>query len=315
MSDRIPLPMPFGWFRVAEAKDLAPGEVRSIHYLGRDMVLFRTESGEAAVMDAYCPHLGAHLGYGGEVVGDSIRCPFHYWRFDGSGECVEVPYARRIPPRARLDAYPTCEKNGIIFIWYHPDGEQPKWEVPEVPDLTVEQGWLDIVYHTAQVRSHPQEMAENVVDSPHFHYVHGTPDIPEKTFTFDGHIMRAYQGLTFTTPDGELKGSVNIESHGGSIGITRFEGIGETLLVITGTPIDEELHESIIRFRFRVLDGDAATAQALGDAFIAEVTRQHGQDVPIWEHKKFHENPVLCDGDGPIHSIRKYYQQFYAEPS
>ncbi len=312
MSDRIPLPMPFGWFRVAESSDLAAGEVQSIHYLGKDFVLFRTAQGEASVMDAYCPHLGAHLGYGGEVVGDSIRCPFHHWRFDCSGACVEVPYAKRIPPKARIKTYPTCEKNGIIFIWHHPHDEAPRWEVPEIPELTAEVGWLDIVYHTARVRSHPQEMAENVVDSAHFRYVHGTPDIPEKTFTFDGHIMRASQGLTFSTPDGELKGSVNIESHGGSIGITRFEGIGETLLVITGTPVDEELHESVIRFRFRVVDGDEATAQALGDAFIAEVTRQHSQDVPIWEHKKFHENPVLCDGDGPIHSIRKYYQQFYA---
>ena len=55
------------------------------------------------------------------------------------------------------------------------------------------------------------------------------------------------------------------------------------------------------------------TNQGLAKAFIGEVTRQHGQDVPIWENKKFHENPVLCDGDGPIHQIRKYYQQFYAK--
>ena len=112
------------------------------------------------------------------------------------------------------------EKNGIVFMWFHPNGEAPKWEVPEVPDWCAE-GWMEPIYHTARVRSHPQEMAENVVDSAHFKFVHGTPDIPEKTFTFDGHIMRAYQGLTFTTPTGELKGSVDIESHGGSVGITR----------------------------------------------------------------------------------------------
>ncbi|MEM9255789.1 MAG: Rieske 2Fe-2S domain-containing protein [Pseudomonadota bacterium] len=312
MSDRIPLPMPFGWFRLVESKDLAVSEIKSVHYLGKDFIVYRGEDGEASVMDAYCPHLGAHLGYGGVVEGNAVRCPFHHWKFDGSGQCVEVPYAKRIPARAKIQVYPTCERNGIVFVWHHPKGIEPMWEVPEIPDLTEEDGWLDIVYHTATVRSHPQEMAENVVDSPHFRYVHGTPDIPEKTFTFDGHIMRAFQGLTFTTPDGELEGRVDIESHGGSIGITRFQGIGETLLVVTGTPVDEELHETVIRFRFRVFDGDEATARGLGEAFIAEVTRQHGQDVPIWEHKKFHENPVLCDGDGPIHSIRKYYQQFYA---
>ncbi len=310
MTKRIPLPMPFGWFRVSESKDLTVGEVKTVHYIGQDLLLFRTEDGEACVTEPYCPHLGAHLGYGGVVEGNAIRCPFHHWKFDGRGTCVEVPYAKRIPPKAQLKAYPTCEKNGIVFMWHHPDGIAPKWEVPEVPDWCAE-GWLPPVYHQAVVRSHPQEMAENVVDSPHFHFVHGTPDIPEKTFTFDGHIMRAFQALTFTTPDGELKGRVDIESHGGSVGITRFQGIGETLLVITGTPIDEEQHETVMRFSFKLMDGDEKTTRAIADAFIGEVTRQHSQDVPIWENKKFHENPVLCDGDGPIHQIRKYYQQFY----
>lgn len=100
MSARIPLPMPFGWFRMAESKDLPVGEVRTVQYLGQEFVLFRGADKEAHVFDPYCPHLGAHLGYGGVVEGDAIRCPFHHWKFDGSGQCVEVPYARRIPARA-----------------------------------------------------------------------------------------------------------------------------------------------------------------------------------------------------------------------
>jgi len=310
MSKRIPLPIPFGWFRVAESNEVGAGEIRTVQYFGQDLVIFRTESGLAQVMDPFCPHLGAHLGFGGQVVGEAIRCPFHHWQFDTKGQCVDIPYAKKIPARALIRSYPTCEKNGILFMWYHPHGETPTWELPDIPDLEAE-GWLDIVYHKATIRSHPQEMAENVVDSAHFRYVHGNPDIPEKTFSFEGHIMRAFQGLTFDTPEGDVKGRVDIESHGGSIGITRFSGIGETLLVVTGTPIDEELHETVLRFRFKVFDGDVETAHALGDAFIEEVMRQHSQDVPIWENKTFHENPVLCDGDGPIHQVRKYYQQFY----
>ncbi|MFT4518389.1 MAG: 3-ketosteroid 9alpha-monooxygenase subunit A [Halioglobus sp.] len=313
MSERIPLPMPFGWFRVSESKDLEAGEVKTVRYLGQEFVLFRGEDGQANVVDPYCAHLGAHLGYGGAVEGNDIRCPFHHWKYDGGGQCVDVPYAKKIPEKAFIKAYPTCEKNGIVFMWHHPHGDEPKWEVPEVPEWCAE-GWLEPVYHTTTVRSHPQEMAENVVDSPHFHYVHGTPDIPHKEFTFEGHIMRAFQALTFTTPDGELKGSVHIESHGGSIGITRFEGIGETLLIVTGTPVDEDHHETVMRFSFRLFNDSIEATKGLADAFIGEVKRQHGQDVPIWENKKFHENPVLCDGDGPIHSIRKYYQQFYADP-
>ena len=313
MSERIPLPLPFGWFRMLESKELAVGDVKTVQYLGKEFVLFRTEDGEVHGVDPYCPHLGAHFGFGGIVEGNVLRCPFHHWKFDGSGQCVDVPYAKRIPAKARVETYPTCEANGIVFLWHHPNGDAPGWDVPEVEDWCAE-GWMEPIYHTARVRSHPQEMAENVVDSAHFHFVHGTPEIPEKTFTFDGHIMRAFQGLTFTTREGDLKGSVNIESHGGSIGVTRFKGIGETLIIVTGTPVDHEYHETTMRFSFKILEEGMEATQGLAKAFIDEVTRQHAQDVPIWENKKFHENPVLCDGDGPIHQIRKYYQQFYVEP-
>ena len=53
---------PTGWFIVAFGTDLAPGQVRRAHYFGEELVLFRTESGQVHVMEAYCQHLGANLG-------------------------------------------------------------------------------------------------------------------------------------------------------------------------------------------------------------------------------------------------------------
>ncbi|NRA09648.1 MAG: Rieske 2Fe-2S domain-containing protein, partial [Myxococcales bacterium] len=79
---------PDGWYHVAASEEVEAGQVRSLRFFGRDLVLFRTESGEAIVLDAHCPHLGAHLGHGGQVVGESIRCPFHAWRFGSDGRCV-----------------------------------------------------------------------------------------------------------------------------------------------------------------------------------------------------------------------------------
>ena len=90
-------PYPIGWFQVAYSDDVKPGDVLPLKYFGRDLVLFRGEDGKAAVMDAFCPHLGAHLGHGGKVNGNCIRCPFHAWEFDTEGECVSVPYAKKIP--------------------------------------------------------------------------------------------------------------------------------------------------------------------------------------------------------------------------
>ena len=116
-QEHTELPYPNGWFGVAFSRDLIPGEVKSVHYFGEDLVVFRNRSGEPRVVDAYCPHLGAHLGEGGRVIGDSIRCPFHGWQYDGStGECVRIPYCERIPSAARVRAWQVQEKNGMIFV-------------------------------------------------------------------------------------------------------------------------------------------------------------------------------------------------------
>ena len=85
MSARFDFPIPTGWFCVSLSTDLEVGEVKPLKYFARDLVLFRTSDGEAHVLDAYCPHLGAHLGHGGKLVDDKIVCPFHAWEFDGQG--------------------------------------------------------------------------------------------------------------------------------------------------------------------------------------------------------------------------------------
>lgn len=79
--------IPNGWFAVAFSDEVKAGGVRPLRYLGRELVLFRSSTGVASVLDAHCPHLGAHLGIGGGVVGETLACPFHGWRFDAQGQC------------------------------------------------------------------------------------------------------------------------------------------------------------------------------------------------------------------------------------
>ncbi|MBW2403961.1 MAG: Rieske 2Fe-2S domain-containing protein [Deltaproteobacteria bacterium] len=67
---RFPIPRyPRGWFQVAYSDELEAGEVQPLKYFGVELVMFRTEDGEVSVLDAFCPHMGAHLGYGGKVDG------------------------------------------------------------------------------------------------------------------------------------------------------------------------------------------------------------------------------------------------------
>ena len=61
------LPIPFGWYALAYSAELSLGDVKPLFYFDEHMVLFRTEAGQAHVMEAFCPHLGAHLGHGGKV--------------------------------------------------------------------------------------------------------------------------------------------------------------------------------------------------------------------------------------------------------
>ena len=70
---------------------------------GLNLAVFRDENGEAHVLDAYCPHLGANIGIGGRVIGDCLQCPFHGWRFRGpDGRVTKIPYADKSKFRPRL---------------------------------------------------------------------------------------------------------------------------------------------------------------------------------------------------------------------
>ena len=152
MSERFPFSIPNGWFQIAYSDELEPGGVLPLHYFGQDLVLFRAEGGEVALLDAFCPHLGAHLGHGGVVDGDRIRCPFHAWEFDTRGACRNVPYARKVPPKAKVAPWNCAERNQIIWAWHHVEGVAPTWEIPDVPEVSSDD-WTALERHRWTTRS------------------------------------------------------------------------------------------------------------------------------------------------------------------
>jgi phenylpropionate dioxygenase-like ring-hydroxylating dioxygenase large terminal subunit len=303
---------PNGWFQVAYSHELEKGAVMPIKYFGRELVLFRGEDGKAAVLDAYCPHLGAHLGHGGSVEGNCVKCPFHAWSFDASGDCKKIPYAQKIPPKAKVAAWHVKEINGLIMVWHHGDGVAPTWEVPLVSEVGSPE-WTPYELRRWKIKTHNQEMAENAVDLAHFHYVHGTVELPTIELTeTNEHVMHVISSTKMRTPMGKVKGSVEVHAYGFGFTTTRFQGIVETLLVSSATTIDEDYVD--VRFSFmvkRLPDKDATTT--VYKAFITEIERQLGQDIPIWENKVYITPPLLVDGDGPIGVYRKWAKQFYSD--
>ena len=203
-------------------------------------------------------------------------------------------------------AWESVERNRIIWAWHHAGNESPTWHIPVVEEVT-SKDWTPLERHRWIVRTHNQEIGENAVDRAHFRYVHGTASVPESELRLDGHIRRAVQHVRMNTPRGEVNGQICVEAHGMGCTITRFTGICETVLLLSHTPIDSETVDS--RFSFTQRQGEAGSSVAA--AVIREVVRQMNQDIPIWEHKKYLERPMLCDGDGPIPEYRTWARQFY----
>ena len=132
----IPPVYPNCWYEVIPSEELPVGTVKAISIIGKNLVAFRNNNGRACVMDAYCPHLGANLGVGGQVKGNCIECPFHGWQFDGeTGECKHVPYSTKVPGFAKVKVWHSIEINGIVAVWYDAEDREPYFFPEEIPEI------------------------------------------------------------------------------------------------------------------------------------------------------------------------------------
>jgi nitrite reductase/ring-hydroxylating ferredoxin subunit/putative sterol carrier protein len=317
VSPRFPFPsLPRGWFVVGFSSDVAPLEVNTVHYFGQDIVLFRSEDGVLSALDKTCPHVGAHLG-GGTVEGNCLRCPFHAWAFNGEGHCVDVPYSPKIPPKAAVRAWPVREQNGVIFIYYCPLGDPPAWEVP----LLDEEGWTPSRTVRWEVRSHPQEIAENTVDTAHLKPVHHTISCDVVTHEQKDHFMRILLHLVATGAPIQMPEEINdveldVTLHGLGILISCTHVITAGLRTrqrIYPTPVD---HERVAIFAINnVMEmPDPGYTREIDDIFWTAFLVDFPRDFPIWESKAYLERPLLAAGDGPIGRYRKWARQFYQAP-
>ncbi|MBS1836814.1 MAG: Rieske (2Fe-2S) protein [Actinobacteria bacterium] len=313
MQVRSPFPIPFGWFQVAWSADLAPGAVEPIEYFGRHLVLWRDESGAAHVNDAFCPHLGAHFGYGGHVNGNDIVCPFHGWRFDCDGRNTHIPYSQRTNKKACVEPLPVREVNGLIMAWYHPEGAEPTWEIPVVPEFNDPDNFTAVETREYLIGAPWQDLAENGVDAAHFRYVHHTEEVPElESYETDGPLAKMRSIQKFPTPRGVVDGRIDADSFGPGFSVIRFSGIVDTFLMGCNTPLTR--NSCFMRFTFTVRNmGDEALNSTVGKAFVAEIDKQVQEDRPIWQNKAFLARPALADTDGPFTKFRRWASQFYAE--
>ncbi len=302
---------PRGWFTVAWSSELPVGTVKPLVYFGKQLVLFRTEAGAATVLDAHCPHLGAHLGYGGKVQGESLICPFHAWRYDTTGQCIEIPYATKVPPRAQTACWPLVEKNGVIMVWYDADKAPPAWDVPEVPFYMQDDWFREEAHAHWQIRSHIQELVENAVDQSHFLSVHSLPSAQVYNMQSDGHALQM-EGR-FVMEQGGQAAELVWKWAGISFGYVHTKNPGgiENCQLLMYTPIDEETVQVRFTTLVKRVKNDELSRRIL-HATNNETIRLFNQDIAIWEAKIYRARPELTQGDGDFMKYRRWASQFYA---
>jgi 3-ketosteroid 9alpha-monooxygenase subunit A len=111
-----------GWHKVAQSEEVAAKQAIQVDNFATQIVVWRGEDLKLRGLDLYCKHMGSSLACG-EVDENSIRCPFHAWRWAGEGECDQIPYAKKIPTKAVTRAWEVIEDNGLVYVWFDKDNK------------------------------------------------------------------------------------------------------------------------------------------------------------------------------------------------
>ncbi|MFO0696080.1 MAG: hypothetical protein U0230_21130 [Polyangiales bacterium] len=297
---------PWGWFVVALEHELEPGRVLPMSYFGMDLVAFRAEDGTARVASGRCPCCGFRFEPEDGVPG-GVQCPRSRVRFDGEG--LGAPALGGWEPRLR--GLPTHASHGFVFAWYHPTGGKPSFAIPPVVEHG-KPGWLDWEVRCLEIATHPREIVENVVDFGHFIPVHQT-DPKRFENAFPGHLaIQRAEGLG--SSENKYAGDsyrLVATYHGPGYQVTEFESRGLSARLVNAHTM---IAPNRLHLRFGVLlqdPGDPKKGERFRRAYVDDLQKGFAQDVAIWEHKVYRDHPVLCDGDGPIGELRRWYAQFY----
>lgn len=157
------------WQPVAPSASVAKGQAKPLRIMGEELTLYRGESGRPYLVAGRCAHRLTQLDTGW-VQGEEIRCIYHGWKFNGSGQCTEAPAeSNEFASRVRISGYPLREYANLIFA-YMGEGEPPEFDLPRKDVLE-----LDTAVIVARTETWPcnwLQLVENSLDAVHVSFVH-----------------------------------------------------------------------------------------------------------------------------------------------
>jgi 5,5'-dehydrodivanillate O-demethylase len=250
------------WHAIHRSEDLPAGVAKPIRIMSENYALYRGASGRAQVIDARCPHRHApmHLGW---VEGDDIRCVYHGWKYDCSGQCIEQPaeeagFARKV----RIGTYPTQEYLGLIF-GYFGDGKPPPF--PHFPHRAT--SGLIQTWNVEHVPCNYLQSFENSMDEVHVAYTH-MPGGSHSKLAQDLPVITAQETdwgmLRFgTRKSGKVRQTLHYAPNLTRVIVPPLAGMdgvgGWSEIYFSFTPVDDENHLWLITSHVEVT-GDAADA-------------------------------------------------------
>lgn len=306
-----------GWHCLGDADLYRDGKPHTLDIFGTRLVAFATSDGNVNILDAFCPHMGADLSHG-TVEHDRLVCAFHHWKYDATGKCVEIPYCKRIPPKAKTKKWLTCEENNLLFVWHNPEGHPPREGVviPHLPEMDSEEWIHEWNIDIMRIDTNPRELVDNLVDAHHFGPVHSTPTSYFSNI-FEGHI-----GHQIFRGDSELLGgglSADSAYYGPATHFTRitsnFGGVVvHAILLNSHVPVTPNSFDLRFGCMVKRVAGmtDEQTRQIALD-YVMGNRNSFYQDVVIWKHKIRIDKPVLAETDGPVYQLREWYEQFFMD--
>ena len=290
------------WYPLAKSEDLKAGEIIGQDFLDGRVVMYRDSASTARVMTAFCRHMGCDLSLA-EVMGDDIRCPFHYWRYGPDGACTKIPSLEddsKIPKRAKLFSYPTEERLGLLWVF---NGEAPLYPVPSFEEHVDMPNTIYRVFENNEdYRADPWWIiATNAFDFQHLRFVHGLND--EFAMLKDIELDVTDHSI------GYGNGAITVWGVNCTVGVSPQRN-----MVGGGTPVGDGRRKGYRVYSANIGDGsDAAIKKAeesIQTIYEHETRIIEDEDVPIVQRINYQTGGFLVQADKQLATYLHYVDKY-----